>query len=111
MNARLRCSAMSLERSLLDHLFVCKFKNLRCGEKVGNHGFWGATTFLPQLITPVLLTAAPAVPLARIRNIPRVLARRVFSPVGREVMRRCALNPLVEAEPHVFTCELSSFSR
>ena len=52
-------------------------KPRRSGEVVGNHVFWGATTFLPQLQSPVLLTASPTVNLARIPNIPRVLARCV----------------------------------
>ena len=40
-----------------------------------------------------LLTAAPAASLARIRHILHVLARRAFSPVGREASRGCKLNP------------------
>jgi hypothetical protein len=70
----------------------------------------GATTFLPQLVAPVLLTAAPCVFMARIRNIRHVVARLWVSPVGREVVRGCGCNPKVEAEPHVLTCEFSGFS-
>jgi hypothetical protein len=44
------------------------------GEVVGNHVFWGASTFLPQPGTPVLLTAGTACSGARIRHILRVLA-------------------------------------
>ncbi|MBK5290355.1 MAG: hypothetical protein JJE04_01505 [Acidobacteriia bacterium] len=80
------------------------------GEGVGNHGFRGATTFLPQLEAPILLTAAPAADFARIRHIPHVLARRAFSPVGSEVLRGGALNPRVKAEPHVFAYQFSRFS-
>ena len=53
---------------------LIRINKLRSGEVVGNHDSWGATTFLSQLEASNLLTAAPAVPLARIRNIPRVLA-------------------------------------
>ena len=49
-------------------------------------------------------------PLARIRHVPRVLADRAFSPVGRAVTWGCDLNPRVDAQPHVFTYELSGFS-
>jgi hypothetical protein len=57
-----------------------------------------------------VLTASPTVRLARIHNIPRVLAGRVFSQVGREVSWGCKLNPRVEAEPHVFEYQFSGFS-
>jgi hypothetical protein len=40
------------------------------------------------------LTGAPAAECARIHNIPLVLAARAFSPVGREALRGCKLNPL-----------------
>jgi hypothetical protein len=56
------------------------------------------------------LTASPAASVTRIRNIPQVVARRAFSPVGKETPRGCELNPRVEAEPHVFSYQFSSFS-
>ena len=53
----------------------------------------GATTFLPQLHAAVLLTAVPACSFARIPNIPQVLVRRAFSPLGREASWGSKLNP------------------
>ena len=60
--------------------------------------------------TPVILTAAPVVRRARIRHIPQVFALRALSPVGKETGRECALNPKVEAEPHVSAYQFSPFS-
>jgi hypothetical protein len=80
------------------------------GEAVGNYGLWGAKPSACQIPTPIILTAAQAATVARIRQIPQVLARRAVSPVGKETARGRKLNPRVEAEPHVFTCELSGFS-
>jgi hypothetical protein len=84
------------------------------GKNVSGDGFvwcfWGANTFLPQLKPPILLTAAPAADFSRIRHIPQVLVRHALSPVGKEALRGSKLNPRIEAEPHVFTCELSGFS-
>jgi len=59
----------------------------------GSNPGWGASTFLPQLVAPILLTAAPATSLARIHHIPHVFARRAFSLVCNEVLRGDALNP------------------
>jgi hypothetical protein len=60
--------------------------------------------------TPIILTAARMARCARIRHIPHVFARRAVSPVGKETARGCKLNPRVEAEPHVFEYQFSSFS-
>jgi hypothetical protein len=69
---------------------------------VGNHGFWGASKFPPQLQAHVSLTAAPAVHAARIRNIAQVFAGpQTFSDWKRGVAG-CELNPRVEAEPPRF---------
>lgn len=54
---------------------------------------WGANTFLPQLEARILLTAAPAAGIARIRHIPQVIVRRALSPVGKEALRGSKLNP------------------
>jgi len=56
------------------------------------------------------LTAALADFLARIRYIPLVLAQTRLSPVGNATPWRGALNPGVEAEPHVFDYQFSGFS-
>jgi hypothetical protein len=76
----------------------------------GSNPCRGATTFLPQHQDRVLLTASPTASVACIRNIPRVLARRAFSPFGREVLLVASSTPRVEAGPHVFPCEFSGFS-
>ena len=80
------------------------------GEVVGNHGFRGATPSAYEIPTHIILTAAQAATVARIRQIPQVLARRAVFPVGKETARGRKLNPRVEVEPHAFTCELSGFS-
>ena len=72
--------------------------------------FWGAIPFAYQIPTPIVLTAASAATVARIRHIPQVFARRAVSPVGKETARGCKLNPRVEAEPHVFSYQFSRFS-
>ncbi len=80
------------------------------GVKRSSNACRGAKTFLPQLRAAVLLTAALSVSLARIPNVPQAFPRGASSPVGREAARGCGRNPMVEAEPHVFTCEFSGFS-
>jgi len=57
-----------------------------------------------------LLTATPRVSLARIRNIPQVFRASLVLSGFKESFAGCKLNPRVEAEPHVFTCEFSGFS-
>jgi hypothetical protein len=59
----------------------------------GSNPCRGANTFLPQLQVAILLTAALATRLTRIRNIPQVFVRRAFSPVGREASCGSKLNP------------------
>jgi hypothetical protein len=87
-----------------------RINDLRAGEVVGNHSFWGATLPASQIHRPIILTAAPAATIARIRHIPQVLMRPAVSPVGKETARWCTLNPRVEAEPHVFSYQFSGFS-
>jgi len=48
----------------------------------GSNPCWGAKPSTCQIPTPIILTAAPAVTVARIRHIPPVFARRAISPVG-----------------------------
>jgi hypothetical protein len=85
--------------------------------KVSN--FWCTAQFestaASQTVSAPTLRArfvdSSAFPLsARIPNIPQVLARSTFSPVGREVLRGGADNPWVGVEPHVSTYQFSGFS-
>ena len=76
----------------------------------GSNPKGGAIPSAYQIPTPIILTAAPAATVARIRHIPQVFARRAVSPVGKETARGCKLNPRVEAEPYVFEYQFSGFS-
>jgi hypothetical protein len=83
------------------------FQVLAGGEPVGKPPFRGAIPSAYQIPTPIDLTAAPTATVARIRHIPHVFAHRAVSPVGKERVRGCKLNPRVEAEPHVYGCQFS----
>src|ERR1017187_5761186 len=76
----------------------------------GSNPCRGAIPSAYQIHTPIILTAAPAATVARIRHILHVPARRAVSPVGKETARGYKLNPRVEAEPHVFEYQFSRFS-
>jgi hypothetical protein len=60
---------------------------------------WGATTFPPKLVEPVLLTAAPAASLPVSATFRRFLRVQAVSPVGKETARGCKLNPGLRPNP------------
>jgi hypothetical protein len=78
--------------------------------KVRNVSNVGSHRLLALTSGVLSLTAAPARYFARIPNIPHVPARRTFSLVGRERLRRGKLNPRVAIGPRLSSYELSGFS-
>src|ERR1035437_5747241 len=89
--------------------FTTTFHSYRVNHSSNPKG--GATTFLPQLQSSVLLTASPAPACARIPNIPQVLARcGVLSGRKRGHAGGARSTSGLRTEPQVFTCEFSSFS-
>ena len=80
---------IELEISALFHLFP--EKAVEVYKTVGPE--YAGVLFVPQFRAAFSLIAEPACSFARIRNIPRVFARRAFSPVGREASCESKLNP------------------
>src|ERR1022692_1349316 len=89
--------------------FTATFHSYRVDHSSNPKG--GASTLLPQLQGPVLLTAAPAPFTSPVSATFRKLLHAARSLRLEERFRGGARStPMVEAEPHVSTCEFSVFS-